>query len=909
MTLATPMKDSFNLHGRARSPQRAVVRIAARSEIAPYLSTTLLLLAFILLPLALLADSTIPIRLQADAAIRQGIMVDLNTGTSPLWTVGDTVEFDIGLEQNGVFMTNWTNIQAITIAIYLAQNDTNPPQMLQTLTNFTAAWTNFADGSFSAINTNCSGAAWSNNPYSNLSPLGYATNFSARFIFPTNQTALQLNGASSSGFWIRLFTAGTNGRIVTYLEAPCTIQNGPTTPGPSPLPVFAVTTDSSGNLVAPASFFTVNSNLLNAAIWVEEGSNWLASLPGFGTPGKILSNNFTWQPSPTGGGGGSVLRPNTIFVEVNGSDANAGTNMGAPFLTLTNALHLAGLLGGSNVIQLGPGQFPIPEHTVVPANVTLLGQSQSATYITLINPTGDDAGYLYTEGDNITLKNFTLGTNTVNGTDWWPFVPSYGTNFLAENVTFIGDSDVIYCGVGDPWTNQFIGTFRRCDVNSGYDCVRQSYTSGSGALTNSFVAFIGCNFNIVEDAGFSQNIRGIAIDNGYWLVKDCVFNLLETANSTYAAAILVENNYSTLPPKMEVDGNVFNVTNTGSTHTSYGVYVHGIYNNAVLTVCGAINPTNVVNSGGIVNYDQIAASYTGIIPTGNVTNAAGFRVLYQNDGPNLTNLDASQLKSNTILVKILTNVMGTPYVYNTPWSNYTATEIASFGYGSGTVTSVTFTGDGIIDSATPSAAVTTSGTVAATALTQSANTVLAGPTSGSAAAPTFRAIVPSDVSASGITAGLQYVFSNSGSGLVLMPTYKGYWMELTASNATPQTGTEPYTNWTSAVSNTPASPVIFNAPALSTTANGSNIVTTVAGSITLDGATDASSVGAMAMFFFSNNVVVFSGTGYGAVGPTGTDREGAVTFSSITQAGDKWGFGASAITTTNRFFRVKYDTP
>jgi hypothetical protein len=64
--------------------------------------------------------------------------------------------------------------------------------------------------------------------------------------------------------------------------------------------------------------------------------------------------------------------------------------------------------------------------------------------------------------------------------------------------------------------------------------------------------------------------------------------------------------------------------------------------------------------------------------------------------------------------------------------------------GAGTVTSVTFTGDGTVLSSTPSAAVTGSGTVTAALNTQSANTVLAGPTSGAAAAPAFRALTSSD---------------------------------------------------------------------------------------------------------------------------------------------------------------------
>lgn len=65
--------------------------------------------------------------------------------------------------------------------------------------------------------------------------------------------------------------------------------------------------------------------------------------------------------------------------------------------------------------------------------------------------------------------------------------------------------------------------------------------------------------------------------------------------------------------------------------------------------------------------------------------------------------------------------------------------------GSGTVTSVTFTGDGVIDSATPSAAVTSSGTVTATIKSQNANIVLAGPTSGGASNPTFRSLVVADL--------------------------------------------------------------------------------------------------------------------------------------------------------------------
>lgn len=48
--------------------------------------------------------------------------------------------------------------------------------------------------------------------------------------------------------------------------------------------------------------------------------------------------------------------------------------------------------------------------------------------------------------------------------------------------------------------------------------------------------------------------------------------------------------------------------------------------------------------------------------------------------------------------------------------------------------------------------VTTTGTLAATLATQSANLVLAGPTTGSAA-PTFRSVVASDLPATAVTPG------------------------------------------------------------------------------------------------------------------------------------------------------------
>jgi len=84
----------------------------------------------------------------------------------------------------------------------------------------------------------------------------------------------------------------------------------------------------------------------------------------------------------------------------------------------------------------------------------------------------------------------------------------------------------------------------------------------------------------------------------------------------------------------------------------------------------------------------------------------------------------------------------------------TTADLPALPYGTGTVTSVGLSLPSIM--AVTNSPVTTSGTLTGTLTTQSVNSIFAGPSSGAAAAPTFRALTTTDIPA------LSYVTSVSG---------------------------------------------------------------------------------------------------------------------------------------------------
>lgn len=89
------------------------------------------------------------------------------------------------------------------------------------------------------------------------------------------------------------------------------------------------------------------------------------------------------------------------------------------------------------------------------------------------------------------------------------------------------------------------------------------------------------------------------------------------------------------------------------------------------------------------------------------------------------------------------------------YAKYTGLGGSGGGGGSGTVTSVSLTVPSFLSvSGSP---ITTSGTLAVTLTTESANTFLAGPTTGAAATPAFRAMVIADLPATGTPSSTTYL--------------------------------------------------------------------------------------------------------------------------------------------------------
>jgi hypothetical protein len=154
----------------------------------------------------------LPIRLFCDLATPNQLN-DLNRNSQPpLFYRGDDIEIDIGIGQSGALLTSLASsgaggIANVTLQIFVAENDTNPPMISATVLG-------------SAMNLALTQLEWTNNT---------APFYHAAFVIPGSRTAVTLSGQPSVNFWVRITatTTDTTPKTITILDGPITVKDGP----------------------------------------------------------------------------------------------------------------------------------------------------------------------------------------------------------------------------------------------------------------------------------------------------------------------------------------------------------------------------------------------------------------------------------------------------------------------------------------------------------------------------------------------------------------------------------------------------------------------------------------------------------------------------------------------------------
>jgi hypothetical protein len=163
----------------------------------------------------------LPIRLFCDLAA-PSTRIDANRNAAPAFYRGDDIEIDIGIGQNGALLAPTIassgpgGIASVTAQIFAAENDTNPPMMSCTVPA-------------GAMNLALTQANWN---------AGGSANSHAQFLFPNSQTAINLGGAATVNYWLRITakTTDATARVITLLDGPITVKDGPISTASAPAP-------------------------------------------------------------------------------------------------------------------------------------------------------------------------------------------------------------------------------------------------------------------------------------------------------------------------------------------------------------------------------------------------------------------------------------------------------------------------------------------------------------------------------------------------------------------------------------------------------------------------------------------------------------------------------------------------
>lgn len=564
---------------------------------------------------------------------------------------------------------------------------------------------------------------------------------------------LQTQGAGANPQWASSGAPGT----VTSVATGAGLTGGPiTTTGTVSLASIASNTlmaNATAGSAAPGS--TTVTAIIDAALGSTRGSilyrgvsAWVPLLPG--TSGQVLQTlgsgaDIQW----TGGATGTVT-----------SVATAGGIAGGP-ITTTGTISLSTILPNYVMSNLTAGSASPSGNSLTATIDAAIGSTQGnilyrgASAWSVLAP-GTSGYYLQTQGaasnpqwaaggsvtSVATGSGLTGGTITTTGTIAFASITdarvlanisggaaAASANTLSAVIDKCIDNtqgDVLYRGAAG-WAALAPGTNGQI-LTTGGPSADPSWTTVTGSGT-------------VTSVATGSGLTGGPITTTGTVALASVANLSILANISGSSAAPSANTISAIIDAA-IGTTQGDVLYRGA--STWAVLAPGTTGQFLQTQGAAANPQWAAGNVGTVTSVATGTGLTGgtITSSGTIAIVAG--------GVGTTQLANSGVTYAKIQNASLRTLIGNPTASPAAPSEITLGAGLSFSGTTlvgqtGTVTSVTFTGDGTVLSSTPSSAVTTSGTLTAALATQANHAVLIGPTTGGPLAPTFRALVTGDL--------------------------------------------------------------------------------------------------------------------------------------------------------------------
>jgi len=544
----------------------------------------------------------------------------------------------------------------------------------------------------------------------------------------TSNSLLGVNNGAS-GLEYKTLTAGSN---VTITHSTSSITISAASPGSSGITSLNTVTGSTQTFVNDTNVTVVSSSVANTHTITWSGqlgtSRGGTGLGTIGTSNSLLGVN----------NGASGLEYKTL---------TAGSNV--TITHGTNAITISAASPGSSGITSLNTVTGSTQTFVNDTNVTVVSSSVANTHtITWSGELGTSRGG--TGLGTLGTSNSLLGVNNgASGLEYKTLTAgsnvtiTHGTNSITISAASPGSSGITSLNTVTGSTQTFVN-----DTN---------VTVVSSSVANTHTITWSGELSVSRGGTGTSSITGLVKGSGTSAFT-AASSGVDYAPPTSGASLLYGNNaggFSNVTVSTGLSFSGGTLSNTGV--TSVGLSLPNIFtlSTSTVTTTGTLTATLSTTS----------ANYVFAGPTTGSATTPAFRALVAADIPSLNY--APQTTGTSILYG--NNAGG--------FSNVTVSTGLSFSGGTLSNTGVTSVGLSLPNIFTISTStVTTTGTLTATLSTTSANYVFAGPTTGSATTPAFRALVAADIPS------LNYAPQTTGSSLLYGNNAGGF------SNATVSTG-------------------------------------------------------------------------------------------------------------------------